>query len=182
MSRSAVTHSIVAAMAVAALALPARLSAQQLDTVVVTASSRADELYRRAETLRAQPNRWRQAADLYMRSAAARRAEDPLAVRCLTLAGHFYFAADDVASARGAMLRAADRAHERGDVITAAHRYLDAGWLAARVGDRANMEYFNNKAQMLASSPLLSAAQRSGILDRVGVDGRAVAMLPAPEN
>jgi tetratricopeptide (TPR) repeat protein len=159
----------VVSAAVIVVAAPARLAAQ-LDTVIVNqaANPRADKVEARAEMLLGAGGRWREAAALYLQAAGLRAPDDPRASVSLQRAANLFFALQDLEAARQASVKAGELAQARGDVLVAASAYVDAGWLAGQRGDRANMRYYSERARVLASSPLITTAQRNAILRRVG--------------
>ena len=111
--------------------------------------------------------RYRRAATLMQRSASLHAADDPRGARCLELAANFQYYSGDLAGARQLLETAGDRSLARGDVATAADAYLKAGIVARDAGDRAGESAYTRRAHLLASSPLLSPAQRSDILARI---------------
>jgi hypothetical protein len=171
----------VALGTIAALGIPQSIGAQ-VETVVVTerAATKADKLETRARALRENPRSWREAARLFEKSAAMRAVEDPGASRGYALAAHVHFALRDLDAARQAMLRSADRAHARGDVVAAATGYVDAAWLAGQMGDRMGMAELTGRARALAASPLITASQRGAILERTGAGAAIASTLSAP--
>lgn len=159
---------------VATLALPSAASAQyRLPTLRSVA--RADSLHQAADIMATTTYRWRDAASLHRQSAALRAADDSLGYRCLTLAAHLSFASNDLSSAQGDMSSAAEQALARGDVAQAAHAYANAAWVAKERDNEGQVYTLGRKAEVLASSPLLSPAQRVGILQRFTHADRAYA-------
>ena len=160
---------ILSAAAVAAIVgAPSIARAQQtLDSVTVTAHHRADDLYQKAIALQAEPRTWRQAAYLHQMSAALRTAEDPKGDESLRLGAHLLYHLGDRQTARSMMERAAARAEARGDVLQAASGYLDAALVALEQRDGGQASTLGRKAMTLASSPLITAAQRADIVRRV---------------
>jgi len=149
----------------ATLALPSAAAAQhRLPTI--TAVAQADSLHASAVTLARTTHRWRDAASLHRQAAALRPADDSLAYRCLTLAAHLSFASNDRSSAESDMAKAAVQALARGDIEKAAHAYADAAWVAKERKNPGQAWKLGRQAEVLASSPLLSSAQRLTILRR----------------
>jgi len=155
----------IAGMLLATLGLPAAASAQyQLPTL--TSSARADSLHEAAVALVA-AHRWGDAARLHRRSAQLRDADDPLGFRCLKEAAALEYATGDRSGARSAMAAAAGHALARGDLRAAALAYLDAAWIAQEQKNPRQVWELGHRAEMLADSPLLGAADRAAILQRI---------------
>ena len=162
-------------MLMAVAAAPVAASAQQkLPPVRVTASlAYADGLALRAESLATVLTSFKEAADLFERSADARTASDPRAVSCLRSAATLRYNSGNKRKGLGLMEKAADRAIRLGDVVTAANSYIDAAVIAAELkqGDRARE--LGERAPLLTKSPLLSEEQRGALMYRM--NGWAVA-------
>jgi hypothetical protein len=147
------------------LGLPAAASAQyQLPTL--TSAARADSLHEAAVALVA-AHRWSDAARLHRRSAQLRDADDPLGFRCLKEAAALEYATGNRSGARTAMAAAAGHALARGDLRAAALAYLDAAWIAQEQKNPRQVWELGHRAEMLADSPLLGAADRAAILQRI---------------
>jgi hypothetical protein len=156
----------VPAALVATLGLPSAASSQyRLPTITASAVAQADRLHDSAILL-AEKNRWRDAARLHRESAALRAPEDSLGFRCLRAAANLSFVDDDLPSAQRDIIAAAEQARARGDVENAALSYADAAWVANQRKRPAEMWTLGRQATVLASSPLLSPAQRDNILQR----------------
>lgn len=181
MSRHLTSRALAVAAAVAALAAfaaPSRATAQ-VDTIIVTEhASKATKMEQRAEALRSQPHRWREAARLYVRAAGMRDPSDERTAANLTKAAHLYYAVSDLDSAGLTMRRAGDAAMARGDVIAAADAYLGAAWVWGQRGDALAMNDLLGRARVLASSPLLTSDQRRSILDRAGYTASVAVRTP----
>ena len=160
------TSSFAAAgVLLAILGLPTAAAAQYRLPTINTAV-RADSLHAAAEALVA-AHRWGDAARLHRRSADLRDAEDPLGFRCLTEAAALAYASGDRTGARGDMAAAASQALARGDLSAAAQAYLDAAWIAQEQKHPRQVWELGHRAEMLADSPLLAAADRRAILQRI---------------
>ena len=152
----------IAGVLLATAGLPGAVAAQyRLPTLV--SSERADSLHEAAAALVA-AHRWRDAARLHRRSADLRAADDPLGFRCLSEAAALAYATGDRSAARGDMAKAAGQALARGDLRAASLAYLDAAWIAQEQKDPRQVWELGHRAEMLADSPLLSAADREAIL------------------
>jgi len=169
-----------AGVLLATLGLPAAAAAQyQLPTI--TSSARADSLHEAAVALVA-AHRWGDAARLHRRSAQLRDADDPLGFRCLKDAAALAYASGDRSGARSDMAAAATQALARGDLREAALAYLDGAWIAQEQKNPRQVWELGHRAEMLADSPLLGAADRAAILRRIERAPEAVrlAMRQAP--
>jgi hypothetical protein len=154
-----------ALMLVATAGLPDAAAAQyRLPTIVSTV--KADSLQEVALEMR-NVGRYRDAARLYRRSAEFRAVEDSLGVQCLTEAAALAYAAGDRSGARTDMSHAAERALARGDLRSAALAFLDAAWIAQEQEKPGQVWEFGHRAEILASSPLLSESDRGKILQRI---------------
>ena len=161
---------LTVAIALALLAGAAEATAQsremfELPALEVTAfqnpvHSSAMELY---ET----PARWEEAGEMHERVAKGLPKNDAAAYFGFHRAAVLYFYADDTARARKAMEKAAEVAEATGDVLTAAHTWVDAAFLAVAEGYAGKKREFVRNVRGLATSELLTAADRDGILARV---------------
>ena len=145
----------MAALLVAASATT--LSAQS------TAQVPADEInaieMRATDNLK-DPGRWDRAASLLRRAADLRPAGDPQAVRNLIKAARISFYDGDETQALRDFEAAGQRAMAMGDVIVAANAFTDAAWVANGRGLGARAHDLLNRAQLLATSPLIPEAAR----------------------
>lgn len=114
-----------------------------------------------------------EAARLHIESARARSADDPQAVASLRAAGN-YIGSLRPSQASDLLSEAASRALAIGDLITAAHSYLDAAAVIAQSGKKsytlseaAQLERWITQAALLAESPLLDELDRGRILNRI---------------
>jgi hypothetical protein len=165
MKPSFTTRLSTAGVLLVALGLPAAASAQyQLPTI--TSTAKADSLHDAAVNLVA-AHRWGDAARLHRRSADLRDIEDPLGFRCLKEAAALEYATGDRSAARNDMADAAGQALARGDLREAALAYLDAAWIAQEQKNPRKVWEFGHRAEILADSPLLGAADRAAILQRI---------------
>ena len=149
----------------AIVGLPDAAPAQfRLPTLV--SSALADSLHESAAAL-VSARRLRDAARLHRRSAELRAPEDPLGFRCLREAAALAYFGSDRTTAWGDMAEAAEHALARGDLRTAALAYLDAAWIAQEQRNPRQVWELGRRAEMLADSPLLAAADRAAILQRI---------------
>jgi hypothetical protein len=125
------------------------------------------ELESRAQSMLPNPRRYGEAAKLYLRAADLRKAGDPRRVTDLVMASRLTYYDRNVTRARAIMERAADEALAAGDVVSAAHAYVDASFLAWEAGDNESVPRLVKKAELLASSPLLAERDRAAILARI---------------
>lgn len=162
----------------AALALPAGASeaaAQdremfELPALQVTAFQ--DPLHSLAMELYEQPERWEEAGELHERAAKALPKNDASAYFGFHRAAVLYFYAGDTARSRKAMEKAAKVAEATGDVLTAAHTWVDAAFLAVAEGYGGKKRELVRNVRALAASDLLTESDREGIVARV--DGTPV--------
>ncbi len=177
--RATFTYSILGAL-LATAAVPGAAGAQyRLPTIV--SAVQADSLHDAAAALVA-AGRWRDADRLHRRSAALRSPDDPRGFECLSEAAALAYYTRDRSAARRDMAHAAEHALTRGDLRAAALAYLDGAWIAQEQRNRREVWELGHRAEILAASPLLAAADRAAILrriDRVPEDMR-VAMRTQP--
>jgi hypothetical protein len=121
-----------------------------------------------------------EAARLRIRSAELRAPEDPVAVECLKRAAGLLNEQDPREAAK-IMGKAADRAATVGNIVVAAHAYLDAayglshcspsavpGRYEVPAGEMEQIRAWVEKARLLSYSPYLTVAQREQIVHRLG--------------
>lgn len=161
-------------MASAALAFlllaPAGAEAQsremfELPPLQVTAFQ--NPLHSRAMELYEQPERWEEAGELHERAAKLLPKNAADGYFGFQRAAVLYFHAGEIARSRKAMERAAEVADATGDVLTAAHTWVDAAFLAVAEGYAGKKREFVRTAQELAASELLDDADRQIILARI---------------
>lgn len=172
----------VAVVAAALPPLPRSAAAQQpLRPVhVIGANAAADSLHRAALRLADYPRRYDKAARMHLRSARMRGPTDGQAVECLATAGLLFYFAGDLEGSQKSLTSAGDRALARGDVVSAAKAFVDAGIVARERLRPDDVTTLGERAEVLASSPLLSEEQRLAITSRIEhVDGARSAGLPA---
>jgi hypothetical protein len=131
------------------------------------ATVRAEELEREARTLFSQPKAYGRAAKLLQKAAAERVPGDPVRVKDLQLASRLVFYRGDEWKALDLMTQAANEALSSGDVISAAHHFADAAFLAKEGKRPAEAKDLAARAAMLAGSPLIDSKAREAILARV---------------
>ena len=155
---------VAALMAIGTLgAAPAQ--AQQIEGTDVR-SARAAILESEAAGLSEQRHKWDYAASLYRAAANIREDGDPKAVHDMVYAGRLSYYLRDLGMAVRDLEAAAQHALAGGDVIKAAHIYTDAAWVAGKDGKTRNQRSLASRAQRLAESPLLTAADRLDVLGR----------------
>ncbi len=148
--------------AVEAQSLQVRLASQG-----VPPNQKAEQLRQDAQRNYTTQSTRRQAACLHEREAAARVEADPLKVDALVLAALLYSYSGDQARGVYVMEKAARGALNRGDVVRAAHAFVDAAFIALKALDRERALGLTRKADMLTLSPLLSALDKQGISRRI---------------
>jgi hypothetical protein len=180
MNPTSASRLAVAGALFAILAVPATASAQYRLPALVS-SAKADSLHEAAAAM-VTAHRWRDAARLHRRSAELRAADDPLGFRCLTEAAAIAYATRDRSGARADMAKAAEHALARGDLRSAAMAYLDAAWIAQEQNKPRQVWEHGHRAELLAASPLLPAADRAAIVQRISrvPEAMQLAMRKAP--
>jgi hypothetical protein len=126
-----------------------------------------EELHAAAELLFPTPNRHAEAAELLCREADLRSGDDPDGVEAQLLCGKLYYYAGELTQSRDALEDAARRALANGDVVQAAHAFVDASLIAEMQGKSRAVGDLAGKARMLAGSPLLTSGQRLAIEERI---------------
>lgn len=160
-------------MAVGAAVMLTALPAAGIQTAYAMAAppepvvERADELQAEAESLFSQPKRWKKAMRLMQQSAELRAADDPEAYTCLLYAGRLGVAVGEYAAAFDALHAAAEHALARGELTDAASAYIDAAHVAGLQQDVDAAKEMLSRASLLATSPLLSGADREQLLYRL---------------
>lgn len=122
---------------------------------------------RAAQMASAGPDQLTEAASLYRKAAALRPEHDPQGVQNLITAGRLTYYAGKRRQALAELVKAADTALRYGDVASAAVAYLDAGWIAGRIGRSAHAYDLTMKGAHLSRSPLLDETQRQVLVSRV---------------
>ncbi len=153
------------------LSLPVLAHAQS-GVVVGGSAGGGDEnpavLERQAQALFPVPKKYGEAAKLYVRAAELRLPGDPQRVTDLMMASRLKYYDGD-GRAWTLMERAAEEAIAAGDVIGAAHAFVDASFLAQEAGENAVVLDLVERAELLTHSPLLETEQREAILARIGL-------------
>jgi hypothetical protein len=125
------------------------------------------DLETQARNLFPNPKRYGEAARLLLKAAERRSPGDPARIGDLILSSRLTYYNGDAARARALMERAADEALASGDVINAAHSFMDAAFLAQDAKESESITRLIGKARMLAASPFISQKDREGILGRL---------------
>jgi hypothetical protein len=152
-----------------ALALEATRAQGQTAIAMVTRSTPAEavELERKAAQLYSEPLRYLEAARLHMRAAELREHGDPMQVQNLSMAGRLFYYTGRKAEAFRAIEAAADAAIAVGDVLNAAHLFVDASHLAHEINRREDALRLRDRARLLTKSPLLAESDRNGVATRI---------------
>ena len=135
----------------------------------------AETLHTRATTLLTDTRNQAAAAALLVQAASLRAIEDQTSVKDLLLAATLYAYANDNRAARTTFERAAARALEFGDGVTAAHAYVDAAFVALRLRDLDAVRAMTASAERVSKSNAVDARQRADILVRINPAKLAVA-------
>jgi hypothetical protein len=158
-----------ALLAVAATPVAA-LAQQQLQPVRVSPSEalvRAEALHARGTHEGESLDRLKKASKLHQQSAELRQADDPRRAECLRESALLRYYAGDRRGAAPIMVRAAESAVERGDVVLAAQSFSDAAIMAHETKQPARAWELGVRADVLTSSPLLTEAQRLALRERI---------------
>ena len=139
----------------------------ELPAVTVVALSDADELHLEAVALYESPERWAEAARLHEEAAKKLLANDARAFAAYDRAARLFFYAGEYEDARRNMERAANVAVATGDVVTAAHAYIDAAFITLWEGRSGKQGDLTRRAERLSLSDLVDAAERDAILGRI---------------
>jgi hypothetical protein len=173
--RTARLSLLAATIVASAFAVPATASAQQtLPAEVVRAQGKAEALTARATALIADhfsKHTARRAARMHAEAAALYAAGSVQRFDCLYAAATLHYSGGELQEARAKVEQAAEQAMERGDVLRASRAWSDAATLAVAMRDTDAAATMTRRAEMLATSPLLSEAQR-GELQQVLVARR----------
>jgi hypothetical protein len=139
--------------------------------------SRAIALEAEANARLVQLNGPARTASLFERAARLRPENDPERVADLRMAGLMYRHAGRHAAARLLLEAAAEGALRYGDVVSAAHMFVDAAWAARMQGDAEAVRRLAGKANCLAHSPLITVADAAGIRHRISVSSDPVVVV-----
>jgi len=167
-------HSVLTAVVVASIVVPSMVAAQKTP----------EALERRASAIVNIEHGIGKSAGLLVQAAQMRGAADPVGVTDLTAAANAYYFSGQTARARELCVQAGERALAMGAVDRAAHAFLFAAIVANRQGDVVARDSLLTRANLLASSPLLSRTQRQAILlQSAPATGASVkvATTPAPQ-
>lgn len=157
-------------MAFAATASLAQESVIAVPAISVEIGETPDQLRQKAVALFENPNAHEQAAHFLRQESERRAADDPEAYNALAIGGRLFAYSGEMLDAQNMMEEAADLALSRGELIKAAHTYIDAAYIAQTEGKRGRVRELVSRAELLSGSPHLDTVQRSNILRRIGED------------
>lgn len=126
-----------------------------------------NDLHRQAIDLYEIPERWGEAADLHREAAESLPENDAGQFFGYSRAALLYFYADELPAARRSMTDAAKVALATGDVLTAAHAYVDAAFIAIAESYDGKTREFVADAKEVAGSEFLTDEERESILLRI---------------
>ena len=138
---------VVAVLLALAFAKPSDAHSQ-----VGPTSDMAADLEAAASVLHGQPDRWADAARLYVVAAGLRQREDPAARRNLFTAASLYYQTGDNAGAIAALESAGARALAGGDVAEARRMFARAAWVARDAGLTAHERRLTGRASDMADA------------------------------
>ena len=160
-----------AAIVTAGVLLASPLAASATQNEYGGPSDRTDaspsELEAKARTLFSSPARYGEAVRLFVEAADQREIGDPQRVKNLSMASRLTYYSGDTSDALDLMQRAANEAMATGDVLAAAHSYMDGAFLAQEIGQVGVAAELMKKAERLSFSPLIAARDRDGIRARI---------------
>ena len=138
-------------------------------------------LHQQAIDLYEIPERWGEAADMHREAAENLPANDAGQFYGYSRAALLYFHAGELPEARRSMEDAAEGAEATGDVLTAAHAYVDAAFIAIAEDYDGKQREFVADAREVADSEVLTEAERESVLIRIegapaGVSSATVAL------
>jgi tetratricopeptide (TPR) repeat protein len=107
-------------------------------------------------------------AKLYEQAARLRPDDDPRRVYDLRFAGHMYQRVHKLSASRRNLTLAAETALQYGDLVTAAHAFVDAAWVALEQQDIQAAIRLVQKAECLSHSPLISLVDARALRARLG--------------
>ena len=148
---------IVAVLLALAFAKPSDAHSQVPHT-----SEMAADLEAAASVLLGQPDRWADAARLYVVAAGLRQREDPEARRDLFTAASLYYQTGDDVEAIAALESAGARALAGGDVVEARRMFARAAWVARDAGLTTHERRLTDRASDMAdASPAGTRGERA---------------------
>lgn len=121
--------------------------------------AKAEDLFRRAETLMATCDRsqWKEAAEMFEEAAGLLPCHDARIYQGLFQSAEIAHSFGDISKAHRLMRQAAEHAMHVGDLENAVNAYVQAAFLAADLGDRDRTVTHVAMAEDLAHSPLLGS-------------------------
>ena len=125
------------------------------------------DLHQHAIDLYEIPERWGEAADLHREAAENLPRNDAGQFYGYSRAALLYFYAGELAEARRSMEDAAEVAEATGDVLTAAHAYVDAAFIAIAEDYDGKQREFVADAMEVADSEFLTETERESVLIRI---------------
>lgn len=125
------------------------------------------ELEAQARSLFSSPARYDEAVRLFVKAAGLRDIGDPQRVKDLSMASRLAYYRGETGEALDLMRRAADEAMSTGDVLAAAHGFMDSAYLAHEIGQTGVAAELMKKAEKLSYSPLIAQADREEIRARI---------------
>jgi tetratricopeptide (TPR) repeat protein len=137
----------------------------------------AERLYWEAIRALDQADEAERAALLFGQSASLRVRCDPQALPLIRMSALLYQRAGNLQEGQRTMYRAAELAARTGQLLAAAHAYLDYAVLSHELGDTQAAVDAATKAELISRLPALSEWARSTIRDRM--EWKQTAVIPS---
>lgn len=125
------------------------------------------ELEAEARALFATPARYTEAVRLFIKAADLREIGDQQRVKNFAMASRLTYYRGDINGALSLMQRAANEALSTGDVLAAAHGFMDSAYLAQEAGEAGVAGEMIKKAERLTYSPLLAQKDKEELRNRI---------------
>lgn len=164
--------------AIALLSFTAPLSAQTLALNTSRSLAEPEDIEAEARSLHNSPDEYRRAAMLYLEAAILRGQRDTATMHDQRMAARLLYYVGDAAHARVIMEEAGDQALRLGDVIAAAHTFVDAAWIALQIEQVAEAVRLAERAELLMASPLVDDIARHLLLERIRRKDGVLNVLP----
>jgi ATP/maltotriose-dependent transcriptional regulator MalT len=163
-----VAAAVLAALLGLAATAEAQTNSNDNGNAAAAAITKAEALEAQATALLTDMRQSGRAARLFERAVGLRAEDDPARVVDLRMAGRLYMHTGQLDAARRNLLAGAEAAVQFGDVVSAAHLFIDAALVANKQGDVEAAQRLVKRADCLSRSPLITLADASAIRRRTG--------------